>query len=89
MEAAEQLQEENRASVPEYLPARMLNEYVYCPRLFFYEWVIGVFQENADTLEGKSQHKRVDAVASPLPSADELDDTMRSRSVSMSSDRYG
>ena len=67
----------------------MLNEYVYCPRLFFYEWVIGVFQENADTLEGKSQHKRVDAVASPLPSADELDDTMRSRSVSMSSDRYG
>ena len=68
----------------------MLNEYVYCPRLFFYEWVIGVFQENADTLEGKSQHKRVDAVASPLPSADELDDdNLRSRSVSMSSDRYG
>ncbi|NLT68867.1 MAG: CRISPR-associated endonuclease Cas1 [Acidobacteria bacterium] len=90
METAEQLQEENRASVPEYLPARMLNEYVYCPRLFFYEWVIGVFQENADTLEGKSQHKRVDAVASPLPSADELDDdNLRSRSVSMSSDRYG
>ena len=25
--------------LPEYLPARMLNEFVYCPRLFFYEWV--------------------------------------------------
>lgn len=90
MEAAAQIREENKAAIPDYLPARMLNEYIYCPRLFFYEWVIGVFQENSDTLEGKSQHKRVDAVESPLPSADELDDdTMRSRSVSMSSDRYG
>ena len=32
-------------AVPEYLPARMLNEFVYCPRLFFYEWVEGVFRE--------------------------------------------
>jgi hypothetical protein len=22
---------------PGYLPARMVNEYVYCPRLFYYE----------------------------------------------------
>ena len=27
-----------RVELPEYLPARMLNEFVYCPRLFFYEW---------------------------------------------------
>jgi hypothetical protein len=27
--------------LPDYLPARMLNEFVYCPRLFFYEWVEG------------------------------------------------
>jgi CRISP-associated protein Cas1 len=25
-------------ATPDYLPARMLNEYVYCPRLFYYEW---------------------------------------------------
>jgi hypothetical protein len=25
--------------VPELVPARMLNEYAYCPRLFFLEWV--------------------------------------------------
>jgi CRISP-associated protein Cas1 len=24
--------------VPELVPARMLNEYAYCPRLFFLEW---------------------------------------------------
>src|SRR5580658_2110272 len=38
--------------LPEYLPARMVNEFAYCPRLFFYEWVEGVFQESVDTIEG-------------------------------------
>src|SRR5580658_8997930 len=56
-----------RAPTPDYLPARMVNEFVYCPRLFFYEWVEGVFRESADTLEGSAQHKRVDARPSELP----------------------
>ena len=42
------------------LPARMVNEFVYCPRLFFYEWVEGIFRESSDTVEGSQQHKRVD-----------------------------
>jgi len=33
--------------LPEYLPARMLNEFVYCPRRFFYEWVEGVFRSSS------------------------------------------
>src|SRR5258705_13033716 len=33
-----------------YLPARMINEFVYCPRLFYYEYVEGVFVDNADTI---------------------------------------
>jgi CRISPR-associated protein Cas1 len=37
----------------------MVNEFVYCPRLFFYEWVEGVFRESADTVEGKAQHNKV------------------------------
>ena len=45
----------------------MVNEFVYCPRLFFYEWVEGVFRESADTLEGAAQHKRVDASPTALP----------------------
>jgi len=36
----------------------MLNEFVYCPRLFYYEFVEGVFVENADTLRGKGLHRR-------------------------------
>lgn len=51
------------------LPARMVNEFVYCPRLFYYEHVEGVFLENADTLRGTALHRRVDAGSSSMPSA--------------------
>lgn len=58
---------------PEPLPARMLNEFVYCPRLFYYEHVEGVFVENSDTLRGAAIHRKVDggtgAMAAPSPSA--------------------
>lgn len=90
MESVKEPEESSRIAVPEYIPARMLNEYVYCPRLFFYEWVEGIFQESVDTIEGKFQHRRVDESATSLPAPEDLgDETIRSRSVSMSSDRYG
>jgi len=47
----------------------MLNEFVYCPRLFYYEHVEGVFVENADTVRGASIHKRVDSGKGDLPPA--------------------
>jgi CRISPR-associated protein Cas1 len=90
MEVPLEKDETRRESLPEYLPARMLNEYVYCPRLFFYEWVEGIFRESADTVEGKLQHRRVDEKEGPLPEAPDLEDkTMESRSVTLSSDRFG
>lgn len=46
----------------------MLNEFVYCPRLFYYEHVEGVFAHNADTRRGAALHKRVDAGKGALPS---------------------
>lgn len=49
------------------LPARMLNEFVYCPRLFYYEFVENIFVHNADTREGAAQHKRVDQGNGKLP----------------------
>ena len=76
-----------RAPSPDYLPARMVNEFVYCPRLFFYEWVEGVFRESADTLEGSAQHKRVDARPSELPEAGAGDEKIHARSVTLSSER--
>ncbi len=45
---------------PDLLPARMLNEYSYCPRLFHLEWVQQEWADNAYTYDGKRIHKRVD-----------------------------
>jgi CRISPR-associated protein Cas1 len=53
------------------IPARMLNEFVYCQRLFYYEFVEGVFVENADTLRGNALHQRVDSGTGALPAAKE------------------
>ena len=60
MSALPQRVESIERALPDYLPARMVNEFVYCPRLFFYEWVEGIFRESVDTVEGKIVHKRVE-----------------------------
>jgi CRISPR-associated protein Cas1 len=54
---------------PQQIPARMLNEFVYCQRLFYYEFVEGVFVESADTLRGGAIHQRVDSGTGTLPAA--------------------
>lgn len=57
----------NRVSAKEtdqedrYLPARMINEFVYCPRLFYLMHVEGQFEHNAETTDGDHVHRRVDA----------------------------
>jgi CRISPR-associated endonuclease Cas1/CRISPR-associated protein Cas4 len=38
----------------------MVNEYVYCPRLAYLEWVQGEWADSADTVEGRHTHRRVD-----------------------------
>ncbi|MYC93445.1 MAG: CRISPR-associated endonuclease Cas1 [Caldilineaceae bacterium SB0661_bin_32] len=45
----------------------MLNEYTYCPRLCYMEWVQGEFAHSADTIDGRFQHRRVDRPAGDLP----------------------
>ena len=49
------------------VPARMLNEYAYCPRLCYLEWVQGEFADSADTVDGRFQHRRVDRPSGNLP----------------------
>ncbi|MBA2114990.1 CRISPR-associated endonuclease Cas4g/Cas1g [Bremerella alba] len=74
------------------LPARMINEYVYCPRLFYYEHVEGIFVHNLETIEGSHVHTRVDGKEDDLPPAAELLETDRPanrRSITLSSEQYG
>lgn len=73
--------------LPEYLPARMVNEFVYCPRLFFYEWVEGVFAHSSDTVEGALRHEKLERKEDPLPAPEEAgDERIHSRSVELASD---
>ena len=75
------------------LPARMVNEFAYCPRLAYFEWVDGEFADNADTTEGRFHHRRVDQVPARKPrTADEEESeerTIHQRSVWLSSERLG
>ena len=54
--------------VPELVPARMINEALYCERLMYLEWVQGEFKDNAFTVEGRAAHRRADK-ARPLRQA--------------------
>ncbi|ACI99325.1 CRISPR-associated protein Cas1 [Rhodospirillum centenum] len=35
------------------VPARMVNEWVYCPRLAYLEWVEGEWADSGDTVNGR------------------------------------
>lgn len=52
---------------PELVPARMINEALYCERLLYLEWVQGEFEDNAFTVEGRSVHRRADRPGGALP----------------------
>lgn len=49
------------------VPARMVNEWVYCPRLAYLEWVEGEWVETGDTAQGARTHARTDAGGGRLP----------------------
>lgn len=67
------MSERAASQVPDLVPARMLNEFAYCPRLFYLEWVEGLWEENADTAEGELAHARSDRGGGRLPTADAAD----------------
>ncbi len=74
---------------PALLPARMLNEYAYCPRLMYLEWVQAEWEDNADTDEGRFEHRRVDRERGGVPSPEAVEQPFQSRSVLLSSQRLG
>ncbi|MGZ5443255.1 MAG: CRISPR-associated endonuclease Cas4g/Cas1g [Thermoanaerobaculia bacterium] len=68
--------------VPTLVPARMLNEFAYCPRLAYLEWSQGEWEESADTVDGSRVHRRVDTPEGPRAK-------FHHRSVALSSERLG
>lgn len=84
---------------PALVPARMINELLYCERLMYLEWAQGEWADNYFTVDGKGVHRRVDGKPKPLRARTkkEAEDEARSederpytaRSVWLSSERLG
>lgn len=51
-------------------PARNVAEYAYCPRLFYFIEVEGIFLPSADTEKGLAVHRRVDRPSAEPPDED-------------------
>jgi CRISPR-associated protein Cas1 len=82
------------SDVPDLVPARMLNEFAYCPRLAYLEWVQGDFADSADTVEGRFHHRRVDKETGELPAPERLAEAqppekLHARSVYLSAPKMG
>ena len=81
------------SAVPDLIPARILNEYVYCPRLAYLEWVDQAFRDNDDTVEGSFVHRRVDQERGGVSGAEderaEGEDPPTVTAVTISSERLG
>ena len=74
------------------VPARMVNEFVYCPRLAYLMWGQAEWAETGDTVDGRRIHTRVDRPNGPLPDPEALEtDDIRlvSRSLTLSSEKLG
>ena len=78
------------------VPARMVNEFVYCPRLAYLMWTQAEWADTGDTVEGRRGHARVDKPGPPLPAPAALEadeaataDKIVSRSMTLSSESLG
>jgi len=71
------------------IPVRMVNEYVYCPRLAYLMWVQGEWADTADTVEGRIRHAKVDAGGGHLPETPQEGERIHARSVTLASLELG
>lgn len=77
------------SDVPELIPVRMLNEFTYCPRLFHIEYVQAIFEDNADTAEGRWRHRAVDEATGRVPAPTDPARPVRATAVRLGSTELG
>ena len=75
--------------LPDLVPARMLNEFVYCPRLGYMMWADAEFADSADTVDGRRVHGRTDKETGALPEPGEDAPSIHARSVWLSAPSEG
>jgi CRISPR/Cas system-associated exonuclease Cas4 (RecB family) len=67
---------------PPLIPVRMVNEYVYCPRLAYLMWVQQEWADSDATVEGRFHHRHVDGPAKEK--RDEDEHLIHARSITLS-----
>ena len=93
---AKPLKRSSPLSLP-LVPARMVNEVLYCERLMYLEWVQREWDSNQFTADGSRIHKRVDSSKRKLRPQDETtlapssapEPPYQARSVWLTSERLG
>lgn len=76
--------------LPALVPARMVNEVLYCERLFYLEWVQGEFAHNEFTADGAQVHVTSDKPSGTMPeSPTGPTEPFEARSLWLSSERLG
>lgn len=78
----------NIKNFDQFIPVRALSNYVYCPRLFYYQYVENIFVENQDTAEGSFVHRNVDKPTHWKEDM-ELSQHSKIRSMSLESEKLG
>ncbi len=78
----------------ELLSCRNVAEYAYCPRLFYYMAVEGIFAPSADTEQGCAVHRRTSQPSQSTEEdeeepAEDPDKPKSIRSLALTSERYG
>ena len=75
------------------MPVRRLHNFVYCERLFYFQWVENIFEENADVAAGKNLHRNVDKVTRIKDEkADELQEAYGNKNIKslfLESEKFG
>jgi CRISPR-associated protein Cas1 len=80
------------SGAPDAVPARIVNEVLYCERLAFLEWAQGEWADNEYTDEGRWVHRRADEESGQLAPVDSPEQDRRpyvARSVWLTSERLG
>jgi CRISPR-associated exonuclease Cas4/CRISPR-associated protein Cas1 len=67
----------------------MINEWVYCPRLAYLEWVEGAWAHNADTAQGTRVHARGAQSGPALPAPDAPIEAFATRRLTLASETLG
>lgn len=76
----------NRDGIPDLIPASMLAAYAYCPRLCFFQFAQGEFQDSAEMAEGRLLHRWIDAEEDEVPADFQ---PFHARSVSLTAPKAG